>query len=215
MIFREVQLQSHDLDATQYFYNGMLQFPISLQSNSSIGFQVGHTQLIFSHTDINAIYHFAFKIPSHLFSLSYEWVKQRIEVLPFSEETEIADFSNWNAKAFYFHDPNGNILEFISHFDSTLHKDEAFASTAIEGINEIGIPVKSVRQSCEDFKSTFNIPYFHKGPCMEDFSVMGDENGMLIVTREQRGWLPTLEPAVKHPILVRAIQNNTEFKFGL
>jgi catechol 2,3-dioxygenase-like lactoylglutathione lyase family enzyme len=215
MVFKEIQLLSHDFDATQYFYTEILQCPLTSQTNWSIGFQVGNTLLTFLHTDISAHYHFAFRIPPHLFSSSYEWVKQRLQVLPFTSDSEIADFNNWNAKAFYFHDPNGNILEFISHYDFEEKKDGPFTSTAIEGINEIGIPVESVKEACEDFKSKYGIPYFHKGPCMDDFCVMGNEEGLLIVTKEGRGWLPTSEPAERYPMNLKAVHEKMEFEINM
>ena len=50
-------------------------------------------------------------------------------LLPYSAKEEIADFSSWNAKAFYFHDNNGNILELITHYDWLATSAGQFFST--------------------------------------------------------------------------------------
>ena len=77
-------------------------------------------QLIFDEIDTtgNPFYHFAFNIPSNKFEEAFQWMQTRVDLLWLDDyKSYIADFTNWNAKSFYFTDPAGNILEFISRFD--------------------------------------------------------------------------------------------------
>ena len=66
------------------------------------------------------------------------------------------------------------------------------------GICEIGVPVEDVTEACKIINDAFEVPYFKKGPRLQVFSVMGDENGLFIVTQAGRGWLPTQQPAKQY-----------------
>jgi catechol-2,3-dioxygenase len=123
---------------------------------------------------------------------------QRTNILPYSLESTVADFTNWNAHAFYFHDNQHNILEFIAHHDLPTASDQPFTSSSIIGICEIGVPVEDVTEACKIFNEKFEVPYFKKEPRLQVFSVMGDEHGLFIVTKVGRGWLPTQRPAEQY-----------------
>ncbi|MBD0294203.1 MAG: hypothetical protein ICV84_03230, partial [Flavisolibacter sp.] len=59
-------------------------------------------------------------------------------------------------------------------------------------------PVDDVTEACKIINDAFEVPYFKKGPRLQVFSVMGDENGLFIVTQAGRGWLPTQQPAKQY-----------------
>lgn len=140
-------------------------------------------------------------------------ITKRTTILPYNSQTTIADFRNWNAHAFYFHDNQNNILEFIAHHDLPTDSDQPFTTSSIIGVCEIGIPSEDVTEACKTIKEKFEVPYFAKGPRLPDFSVMGDEKGLFIVTKIGRGWLPTQQSAARHSSEVVFWNKDKESKF--
>jgi len=199
MLIKETMLLTNNIKATAEFYTKVLQLPLIDKSENRVSFSVGHTTLSFLNTSqSNPVYHFAFSIPSNKVDEAHEYIAARTMILPFTGETTIADFTNWNAHAFYFHDNQNNILEFIAHHDLPNDTDKPFSPASIIGICEIGIPVDNVAQAGEKIFEDYKVPYYIKGPRLSDFSVMGDEYGLLIVTKIGRGWLPTQQPAERY-----------------
>ena len=72
---------------------------------------------------------------------------------------------------------------------------------------EIGIPAKDVLATCKELSVKFGIDYFYKGPVTNDFAVMGDENGMLIISKEEGTWLPVNQKVQKFKMKVLAENN--------
>jgi hypothetical protein len=128
---------------------------------------------------------------------AFEWIQKRTAILPCSPNNPIANFTGWNAKAFYFHDNQQNILEFITHFDLQKNSELPFSPFLIDGICETGVVVNDVKKACENFNA-YDIPYFIKGPHLDDFSVMGDSNGLFIISKAGRGWVPTQRASEPH-----------------
>jgi hypothetical protein len=116
----------------------------------------------------------------------------------------IAGYDSWNAQSFYFLDNNGSILEFITRFDLPYYSSEPFSSDCIAEVSEIGLVVDDVSAYAEDLQKQHNIPYFAKGPKLDDFIVMGDDYGLLLICQNKRGWVPTHRPAQTFPVMVVA-----------
>jgi hypothetical protein len=89
------------------------------------------------------------------------------------------------------------------HHDLAHTSETPFSASSIIGICEVGMPVPSVPDACQIFNERFGIPYYKKGPHLPHFAVMGEEDGLLIVTAIGRGWLPTQRPAEQHPLQVQ------------
>jgi catechol 2,3-dioxygenase-like lactoylglutathione lyase family enzyme len=203
----KIIISTNDLVAVHSFYEELLGFPVKRASEDQIVIQVGSSEICFIKGTVASFYHFAFLIPANQLVQALNWVEAKTPVLPFNERDAIADFKNWNAQAFYFHDYAQNILEFIVHHDLQNDSDTPFVATSILSVCEIGIPVASVTDACHYFHQQHQFPYYKKGPKMHDFAVMGDEDGLLIVTTIGRGWLPTGRPAEKHPLEVQISHN--------
>src|SRR5204863_8303017 len=76
-------------------------------------FETGETKLEFKAVEGAPFYHFAFLTPPEGFDAVLEATPSP---LPDRETGEVVfDFDFWDAKAFYFHDPAGNIVEVIAH----------------------------------------------------------------------------------------------------
>jgi catechol-2,3-dioxygenase len=203
MQIKSLEIATADLAAAKAFYHHLLNFPILDESDRHISFATGLSRLSFVKAAAPAFYHIAFLIPSNQLTQAFDWVHSKTTVLPFTQESCIADFPNWNAEAFYFHDAAQNILEFIVHYDLEHTSETPFSASAVISICEVGMPVPSVPDACRVFNEQFGIPYYKKGPHLPHFAVMGEEDGLLIVTGIGRGWLPTQRPAEQHPLQVQ------------
>ena len=49
----------------------------------------------------------------------------------------------------------------------------------------------------------YSIDYFSKGPVTNDFAVMGDDMGMLIISKEDNTWLPVNQKVQKFKMKIQ------------
>jgi catechol 2,3-dioxygenase-like lactoylglutathione lyase family enzyme len=105
MRFLDVRIASPDPGRAAAFYLSALE---GLAADD--GVRIGATTLRFEHATPPAPYHVAFAIPPGSIRSAFEWAQPRLALL----SRQIFDFSNWNADALYFEDPDGNVLELIA-----------------------------------------------------------------------------------------------------
>ena len=196
MQISEVHLLTNSLSETEYFYSKKLEMKVLKKTDELLCFHCGSSKLFFhlSSEIYNPKYHFAFDIPENKLMEALEWCRDKAELIPF-ESNYIIDFPNWNAKSFYFYDNNGNILECIVRYDLGNTSEETFTGNSLINISEIGFVVDDVYGFCDDFNLKFKTDYFSKQPKRENFSVLGDQGGLFIVSGNERNWFPTLHKA--------------------
>lgn len=195
----EIQLQSADIAQTKKFYHEILNMEILYEDELSIKFSAGLSTLIFKKTNNpNPFYHFAFNIPANKFEEAQSWASERIQLLPIAENSTVADFKNWNAKAFYFYDNKQNIVEFIARFDLDNNSDRPFDGSSIFSISEIGIVTDNAKAYSEEMLKQYDLNFFSKQPPQDDFVAIGDDNGLFIVVNNKRNWYPTNKPSGKY-----------------
>lgn len=195
----ELQLLTNDLEGTKSFYSELLGFPLADQSEDTISFNAGQSKLVFLRSEeSNPFYHFAFNIPDNKIAEAFEWTSRHFDIPEVEKGKKIADFLSWNARAFYFHDNNGNILEFIARFDLHQSSDKPFDGSSVLSISEIGIPMKQAAEASERIRVQHQLRHFEKQAPKEDFIVVGDNCGLLIFVEEHRPWFPTARPAEQH-----------------
>jgi hypothetical protein len=151
------------------------------------GIDTGETELEFAAGEGEAFYHFAFLTPPERFD---EQVESTPDLLPYRETGEVVfDFDNWNAKAFYFHDPAGNIVEVIAHrgLEGPL------------GLSELGL-VGDTRAMAADLRA-LGLELWD-GTLEEEgqLAFVGERGRTLILAPPGRGWLPTARPSEPHPV---------------
>jgi catechol 2,3-dioxygenase-like lactoylglutathione lyase family enzyme len=189
MRFAEVTLEA-PLDL-QDFYGGQLGLPLAGEA-----IVVGETRLHFEVDERSgAFYHFALLVPGDRFDAALGWARERVELLG-----DVLAFENWDARAVYFHDPAGNIVELIAHhgLEKNGHSGE-FSAREIVGLSELGIvgdPPSALRtlesRGLQLWSGTVDEP--------DRLAFVGEKGRTLILSPPGRGWLPTDRPAEPHPV---------------
>lgn len=202
MHIRQLELLTHNIEETLRFYRDILGLHLQSQSEDKVTFQAGSTTLSFVYTTLSEqpVYHFAFTIPSNKLKEAYVYMEQKVTLLDVQPKGKIADFVNWNAEAFYFYDNNGNILEYISRYDLDNKVMAPFNAQTISAISEIGLVTPNVSRFADELSQQYAIPFFPKQPRQEQFTVLGDNDGLLILVAENRPWYPTATKAKIFPL---------------
>ncbi len=192
MSFSLLTLHTNRLLAQQAFYTETLAFPLVEAGKTSFSVQIGETRLQFKAADRAKPTHFAINIPSHSTNLALSWLKERLPILPFNGK-EIVDFSNWNAEAIYFHDPGGNIVEFIARRNLAIPTRPTFTSKQCTCISEVGVGTKDIEQIHWQLNEAIPFPIYDGS--FDRFCALGNEEGLFIVVNyEKKKWFPTDEP---------------------
>jgi hypothetical protein len=140
------------------------------------GIDTGETELEFAAGEGEPFYHFAFLAPP-----------ERFDELAAGEE--VFDFPAWDAKAFYFHDPAGNIVEVIAH--------EGLEGPL--GLSELGL-VGDTRAMAAELRN-LGLELWD-GTLDEEgrLAFVGERGRTLILAPVDRGWMPTGRPSERHAV---------------
>jgi catechol 2,3-dioxygenase-like lactoylglutathione lyase family enzyme len=162
-------------------------------------FAIGATTLGFVAGDGEPFYHFALLVPGDRCAAAHSWAAQRVELLPGGDIDEVIfDFDNWHARAFYFHDPAGNIVELIAHRGvGETGLTAAFDASELLGFSELGL-VGNPREMAEGLDQ-LGLPLWD-GDLDDGLAFVGERARTLILSPQGRGWLPTRRPAQRHPV---------------
>jgi catechol 2,3-dioxygenase-like lactoylglutathione lyase family enzyme len=196
--FRHVVLGAppRGLDALGDFYEG-LGFEIE---PDRLLFRAGETTMEFDPARGEPFYHFAFLVPGDRFEAAFDWARARTELLPDEEGETVFDFDNWDAKACYFEDPAGNIVELAAHIglDENGRKGD-FEAGEIVGLSELGLVGDKQAMAAELEKLGFEL---WNGTLTEPdrLGFVGERGRTLILAPPGRGWVPTGRPAEVHPV---------------
>jgi catechol 2,3-dioxygenase-like lactoylglutathione lyase family enzyme len=197
MQFLQVTLQAaRDLvPALRNFYTERL----GLERISGDRFAIGATSLRFVAGDGEPFYHFALLVPGDRFAEAHRWAAQRVELLPGGDLDEVIfEFDNWHARAVYFHDPAGNIVELIAHRGVAETGSTAeFDASELLGFSELGL-VGNPREMAEGLNQ-LGIRLWD-GDLNDGLAFVGERARTLILSPQGRGWLPTRRPAERHPV---------------
>jgi hypothetical protein len=132
--------------------------------------------------------HFAVNVAPERFEEAVEWARERRPLIQ-----EDVPFPDWRARAAYFFDPAGNLVELIAR--ERAPGDELFLE-----VSEVGMPVADVGEAVAFLEAELGLPHFSGD--RENFSAMGDDRGLFIVVPVGRRWLFTEEPAPDAPLRV-------------
>lgn len=199
----ELQLETHRFREMMDFYANILRFRLVERDEGYFKVQAGASVLTFKGTsdDVQPFYHFAFNIPENSLSESIRWLADRgVEFLSTQDgEIEIDQGSKWNAHSCYFHDPAGNIVEFIARHDLDNASSGQFTVEDVLGISEIGLPVMEVQTVVEELRLECGLEEW-KSENNPKFVALGSDDGMTIVVDHARPWFPSNALPVVSPI---------------
>lgn len=208
MKLEHIQIQTNNIPETAAFYKDILELPILDKTSQSVTIKAGDSILKFiENPDFNSIYHFAFNIPENKLEEAIEWCKSKVDLLIIEDQRIIANFETWNANAVYFYDNNGNLLEFIARHDLDNLQIKTFSSKSILNISEIGIVDENPLELGEQLIEEHNLAFFAKNFNSENFTAIGNDEGLLIIVKPYRNWYPTQTPSKSNKTEVR-LENN-------
>ncbi len=186
------------------FYRSCLGFQSAQPEKGGVAFEVGESVLEFLPGSGSPFYHVALLGPGNRFDAMFDWADSRLELLPDGETGDaVFDFTNWDAKACYFHDPAGNIVELIAH-RGVAESDATGVFTADElcGVSEVGL-VGEPPGFAATLGRELGLELWDGTPAGERrLAFVGEKARTLILCRTGRPWLPTGRPAEAHPVEV-------------
>jgi catechol 2,3-dioxygenase-like lactoylglutathione lyase family enzyme len=184
----ELILDTGNLTEQISFYQDTLNFKLIKRTESYASFQIGESILTFVSKDKALPYHFAFNIPSNNEKEALQWLKNRVEIIPYKND-EIIDFVNWEAKAIYFYDRDHNIVEFIARRVVNNENLSEFNSKSVLNISEIGIGTYNIKQIYQELNNMKPISIFDGS--FEKFCALGNNEGLFIVVDLlKKDWFP-------------------------
>ncbi|MEB3052578.1 MULTISPECIES: VOC family protein [Bacillus] len=202
MLISRVTLYSNALEEMKDFYLNKLDFQLLHSSEMSFSIQVGESELEFRKNNLNSkpFYHFAFNIPSNQFSEAKEWAKKKV-VLNVEDGEDEVYFSRSNAHSFYFMDPAGNIVEFISRHTTSPESNEPFSVHSILNVSEMSMTTDQVLAVGNQLIE-YGISVRDGEALSDGFHFMG-ENGvyLLLGPSGRRCFFSALDAEV-HPLLI-------------
>ena len=103
-------------------------------------------------------------------------------------------FEMWRARAAYYYDSVGNLVELIA-------RERAPGDELLIEISEVGLPVADVGAAVEFLEQELGLPHFSGD--RESFSAVGDDHGLFILVPVGRVWLFSDQRASDAPVRVR------------
>lgn len=205
MKVKELILYTPNMEEQRTFYHKTLGFPLLVNSNEKISFQTGESTLSFLKRNTAVPGHFAFNIPPYTEQYALEWLKQRVELLPF-ENNDIIDFLGWNARALYFYDADKNIVEFIARRNLEIKEETGFSIESVINISEVGIATTDNERVYNALNLTKKLPVYDGS--FARFCAAGNEEGLFIlVNKNEKKWFPTGDEALFTDLEVRGDYN--------
>jgi catechol 2,3-dioxygenase-like lactoylglutathione lyase family enzyme len=172
------------------FYGETLGLPLEGRA-----IRVGETTLQVEPAEGEPFYHFALLVPGDRFDAALAWAHERVELLG-----DVFDFEAWDARACYFHDPAGNIVELIAHHGlEEKGRSGAFAAEELVGFSEQGLVGE--RRLLLGRLEPLGLELWDGELYEPDrLAFVGERGRTLILAPPGRGWLPTDRPAEWHPV---------------
>lgn len=212
MKIKLVTLYTEDINAVEQFYKKTLELPVR-RNNDEVIVTCGTSILKFvlNNKIEKPVYHFAFNIPCNQLHDAVIWMAGKAELIPV-EGKPIADFVNWNAQSIYFCDSVGNILEIIARNDLQNQSNKPFSPASLLCISEIAIACE-VRSEVDWLEKEFSLTPFIHQPVLDNFAAVGDNDGLLILSAQNRNWYPTDIPVKYYPLEVIIENKGREIEF--
>jgi hypothetical protein len=132
--------------------------------------------------------HFAVNVPPNRFEEAVAWARGQAELIQ-----DDVPFEAWRARAAYYFDPAGNLVELIA-------RERAPGDELLIEVSEVGLPVADVGAAVDFLEAELGL--LQSSGDRESFSAVGDDHGLFILVPVGRAWLFTDRPAGDAPVRV-------------
>jgi len=201
--FERIRLRTSKLDAMRDYYANTLSLPARLDAGV-LTVKAGRSTIEFTAaaTGADPYYHFAFNIPENKLEASMKWLRPRCPIFKQAGSgQEIYNFATWNAHSCYFHDPSGNILEFIARHTLPNGSRGDFDVSDVLSVSEIALVAPDLTDIASRLKSGAGVHDY--GAVSSGFMPIGNEHGLFILMKTGREMLGGTAKAAQYPVEVR------------
>src|SRR5690606_6940005 len=198
-MFKKVTLYTNQLEDMKGFYEYQLGFRIVEEDETSFTLSIGESQLVFRESERAAVYHFALNIPGNQFTLAKWWAGERV-TLNRQEGMDEIFYANFDADAFYFQDPAGNVVEFIAR--RSVDRMGNFTVDSLLNISEVSITTPHVEEVGEAIEN-MDIPVRgNKGIDSKSLNFLGSGHTYIILVAPKRTWYFSKQKSETHPLSI-------------
>lgn len=213
-------ISSAFVDECRKFYVDLLGFQEYdvVGGSDGLALQAGHTRFSIVPGTSDARYHFAFNIRPDQIENAAEWLlRNGVELIPgFDGQGHFIDFPNWKARSVYFFDPSGNCVELIGRAAiKPAGNAPKFSAASLLGVSEIGIVTDDVVSYRDWVSNVHGITGFVRQQNTDQFSALGDDDGLLLLVSPGREWFMGRFAAQKYPVAITAESGGREIKLRL
>ena len=206
----ELAVAAARLEAVADFYEQALGFAVE-RHDSGVVIPVGDDvlELVATGDGTDPFHHFALLVPGDRFDAARAWLGERTETLARDDGETVFAFDFWDARAVYFHDPAGNIVELIAHAGTAEGSGAAgdFSAAELAGLSEVGIVVDDTAAAVAALERDVGLELWSGSA--EQLAFVGAKAHTLILAPPGRGWLPTGRPAEAHAATVTVTGGTT------
>ncbi|KAA0957249.1 serine hydrolase [Planococcus sp. ANT_H30] len=198
-MFKKVTLYTNQLVDMKGFYEYQLGFRIVEENETSFTLSIGESQLVFQESERPAIYHFALNIPGNQYTLAKHWASERV-TLNRQEGMDEVFYANFDADAFYFQDPAGNVVEFIAR--RSVDRMGNFTVDSLLDISEVSMTTPYVEEVGELIEQ-MDIPVRgNKGIDAKSLNFLGSGHAFIILVAPKRTWYFSKQKSETHPLAI-------------
>jgi catechol 2,3-dioxygenase-like lactoylglutathione lyase family enzyme len=193
VFIKQVDIEVSDLGSATSFFAEVLEVPVR-REHGRTDLTIGGSTLILAGGERSAgVHHLAFDIPPAGFEAHRAWLEAKLPLLASADgTTEFEGPPGWNSRSIYFSGPDQMVLELIAR------RERPRPSTRVPeliSISEVGIAVADPLDTAQAVQAETGTGVL--GIASPEFVPVGDHDGLLILVRDGRAWLPRFDVAAR------------------
>lgn len=204
-MFKAVTLYTNELKQLKGFYGNVLELPILEASSSHFTLSIGTSKITFRASEQPASYHYAINIPGNQFTLAKQWALERV-ILNREDSVDEVYYTRFEADAFYFEDPAGNVVELIARRD--IDKWSDFSVASLLNVSEVSITTPFVEKVGEQLQDVGLHISGHAEIEPNDLNFLGSKNTFILLVPPNRRWYFSKRFSATYPLEIELIAGN-------
>ena len=191
MQFKKLQLFTTRLKDQKAFFVERLGLPLIREHEEGFTVRVGWTELEWTESEHEHVYHYCFLLPTGSFEKAMAWMGERVALVELATGDYVQPFPDWNAHSFYFMDGDGNIAECIERHDLVLEGSGAFGPEGLLCVNEMGLPTTDIGATGERLNAALGTEFWRGN--LNRFGTVGTQEGLFLLPNpnQKATWYPT------------------------